>query len=117
MAQPRLNPVLLVRRLGTSGIKALAAAQIGILTQGQNGPPPLKPNQWPQWAKAIATIRQPGDIGLGDTLVHQIGDATSEAFKTRFEELVGSSCGCADRQRWLNAKFPYLHLPGAPPAA
>ena len=65
---------------------------------------------WPVWAGKWATLARvfwPDDIGLGDTAVHIIGDARSARFKKWFEEKHGKSCGCTDRQRWLNARFPY----------
>ena len=68
---------------------------------------PLPTDQWPQWAKTLAQDRQPEDKGLGDTVVHVIGDARSEKFRNWFKEKLGTSCGCAERQRWLNQKFPY----------
>jgi hypothetical protein len=68
---------------------------------------PLPIDQWPQWAKTLAQDRQPEDKGLGDTVVHVIGDALSEKFRNWFKEKLGTSCGCAERQRWLNQKFPY----------
>lgn len=72
---------------------------------------PLPMTQWPDWAKALAQDRQPADKGLGDTIVHVIGDARSEKFKSWFKEKFGTSCGCTERQRWLNQKFPYAAMP------
>jgi len=64
------------------------------------------------WAKEMAEswkngIHRESDSGLGDTAVHLIGDANSAKFKHWFEEKFGRSCGCTDRQKWLNRKFPY----------
>lgn len=69
---------------------------------------PLPVDQWPEWAKDIARSRQSADIGLGDTVVHLIGDERSERFKTWFVAKLGRSCGCTRRQDWLNRRFPYL---------
>ena len=77
-------------------------------TQSKSRIEPLARSEWPLWACAIAKFRQPGDIGLGDTVVHLIGDARSERFKTWFHRKFGKSCGCTERQRWLNRRFPYL---------
>lgn len=63
--------------------------------------------QWPLWARAIAKYRRPTDLGLGDTIVHLIGDARSARFKKWFENKFGQSCGCTARQHWLNTRFPY----------
>ena len=65
-------------------------------------------NLWPMAVVAVARLRKEGDIGLGDTIVHLIGDKNSDRFKRLFHKIVGRTCGCADRQRWLNARFPYL---------
>jgi hypothetical protein len=64
-------------------------------------------NQWPAWAKDLTADRQPGDVGIGDTVVHIIGDTRSEAFKTWFREKIGGSCGCTERQGWLNQRYSY----------
>jgi len=63
--------------------------------------------QWPFLVKWIAQRRQPGEIGVGDT-VHRLfsqfgGNTLSEAY----ERLAGRPCGCKDRQAWLNQRYPY----------
>jgi len=68
---------------------------------------PLPRDEWPKWAKDLAHYRQPEDKGLGDTIVHVIGDARSEKFKRWFKEKFRGNCGCLERQRWLNQRFPY----------
>jgi hypothetical protein len=68
---------------------------------------PLPMDQWPTWAKDLAQNRQLEDTGLGDTMVHIIGDARSEKFKRWFKDKFGGNCGCVQRQRWLNQRFPY----------
>lgn len=68
---------------------------------------PLPRDQWPFWAKVVAKFRQLQDLGLGDSVVHLIGDARSERFKKWFERKFGRSCGCTDRRLWLNGRFPY----------
>jgi hypothetical protein len=70
--------------------------------------PALQPDRWPQWAKELARSRQPQDRGIGDTVVHEIGDTASAAFQEWFKKTFDQSCGCADRQAWLNRHFPYL---------
>jgi hypothetical protein len=68
---------------------------------------PLPMDAWPRWAKDLTQDRQPEDTGLGDTIVHVIGGARSEKFKSWFNETFGINCGCIERQRWLNQRFPY----------
>jgi hypothetical protein len=64
-------------------------------------------DKWPLWTCAIAKLRRTQDTGLGDTIVHLIGDTRSERFKKWFLRKFGRSCGCTERQRWLNQNFPY----------
>lgn len=68
---------------------------------------PTPRSGWPFWTHAIAKFRHAEDTGLGDTLVHLIGDARSARFKKWFARKFGKTCGCTERQRWLNQKFPY----------
>jgi len=68
---------------------------------------PLPKDQWPIWASAVAKFRHAEDVGLGDTVVHLIGDERSEWFKTWFHQKFGKTCGCSNRQAWLNRRFPY----------
>ena len=65
------------------------------------------PDQWPAWTRIVTKFRREKDTGLGDTLVHLIGDARSDRFKKWFTRKFGKTCGCTQRQRWLNQKFPY----------
>jgi hypothetical protein len=69
---------------------------------------PVAKSDWPLWARAIAKFRREADTGLGDTIVHLIGDTRSERFQKWFQRKFGKSCGCTERQRWLNLRFPYL---------
>jgi hypothetical protein len=61
---------------------------------------------WPGWARLLATGAAPPDRGLGDTLARRFGGA-GEAFKAGFKALVGRACGCAERQETLNQKYPF----------
>lgn len=103
--EQRPKPISPVRRLGAV-ITGLATAAIATAGK-QQAATALPFDKWPAWAKELATDRQPNDIGLGDTMVHVIGDERSEKFKAMFREKLGKSCGCDSRQAWLNAKFPY----------
>jgi len=73
---------------------------------------PIAEADWPAWAKIAAwKAREQQDLGLGDTIVRLIGNTRSAAFKKWFQETFGQSCGCTERQRWLNARFPYQITP------
>jgi hypothetical protein len=67
----------------------------------------VPPKEWPLWIRTIAKFRRTEDTGIGDTIVHLIGDTRSESFKKWFQREFGKSCGCTERQRWLNQTFPY----------
>lgn len=64
-------------------------------------------NKWPIFIRAIAKFRAIGDIGLGDTIVHLLGPNRSDRFKKWFTRKFGRSCGCTERQKWLNLRYPY----------
>lgn len=62
---------------------------------------------WPLFIRVIAKFEKSGETGVGDTVVRLIGKGRSDAFKKWFDRKFGKSCGCTERQRWLNARFPY----------
>lgn len=74
------------------------------------GVKPCQPmDTWPRWARLLAASkhRRPEDRGIGDTLVHWIGDSASARFKKWYHRLAGHECGCTDRQTSLNREYPY----------
>lgn len=56
--------------------------------------------------KWVAAFRTPEDRGIGDTVERLLAKAGGRAIK-KWLERVGVSCGCRDRQAWLNEKYPY----------
>ena len=64
-------------------------------------PPPL-------WVRALAKRRQPGERGVGDTLARILAGVGAARAAKVYERLVGRTCGCADRQEWLNRRWPYV---------
>jgi hypothetical protein len=70
----------------------------------------LELSEWPIWARVISKFRRQGNVGVGDTVVHLIGDERSKRFQTWFKRKVGRTCGCAERQQWLNLRYPYSLL-------
>lgn len=74
--------------------------------------PPTAPLLWPLnafgiMARTIKLLKQPEDVGVGDTLARVIGPIGGEAYKTWFLDTFGKSCGCTERQEQLNTVFPY----------
>jgi hypothetical protein len=61
--------------------------------------------KWPLFIQGLALLAHHGEKGVGDTVHRLIPGA--DAFKDWFEKQFGKSCGCTNRQTWLNAKFPY----------
>ncbi len=67
---------------------------------------PIKPDEWPIWAKAFKWFASPEDKGIGDLIARKIGDETSEAFKAWHLATFGKPCNCtARRERW-NRLYP-----------
>ncbi len=63
-------------------------------------------NQWPIWAKALKSMANPEDKGIGDIVARMIGDEKSDAFKAWHLETFGKACNCtARRERW-NRLYP-----------
>lgn len=60
--------------------------------------------KWPLAVRVVARLAQPGENGVGDTLARLI--VGGEKFK-RLMKRVGVDCGCAVRQRHLNALYGY----------
>ncbi len=80
-------------------------AVIGV-TQRNLTPAAIPRDQWPGWAKAIATRASPDDKGIGDIAARMIGDEKSAEFKLWFKSTFGKDCGCTGRQREWNRKYP-----------
>lgn len=63
--------------------------------------------KWPEWAKAMALLKQDGEIGVGDTVERIIGPAVGGKFKRWYKEKFGKSCGCERRKAEWNQKYRY----------
>jgi hypothetical protein len=87
---------------------------------GGNGKPP-KPKKTPEEIAAkkakreknrprivrfIESKRIESDRGVGDTLERLLASVGGRKYK-RLMSWLGASCGCEDRQAWLNKKYPY----------
>lgn len=68
-------------------------------------PAPVPFDQWPLWARQIASNKQLGEKGVGDTFARQTGKA-GEALKAAFKA-AGKDCGCDARQGKWNTQYPY----------
>ena len=72
--------------------------------------PHLEFIQWPLWAKTIATLRTPADIGVGDTVERTIGKGNSDAVKSWYMKTFKRVCGCDGRKEEWNMRFRYAKI-------
>jgi hypothetical protein len=73
-------------------------------------PPPTAAshtNEWPLWARLMAAQKQPGEVGVGDTIKRVIGNDRSEDFKAWYKNTFNRNCGCCQRQAQMNQKYRY----------
>ena len=68
----------------------------------------LPPRPWPLWARALARRRVAGERGVGDTLARLLNGVGAARAAAVYERLVGKTCGCKDRQQWMNEQWPYV---------
>lgn len=69
-------------------------------------PEPQPSHKWPTWAVAIARFAKPHDTGVGDTAQRIAAAFGGEFFKT-FASSIGMPCGCTQRQKEWNTRYPY----------
>lgn len=67
---------------------------------------PISTSRIPRWVRLIRMLRQPADIGIGDTVQRIAAKFGGERFKA-WAERVGIPCGCAQRQSEWNRIYPY----------
>lgn len=65
----------------------------------------IEPSE-PLWVKLIKQHRQDGDKGAGDTAQRLFAKFGGELFKT-FAKSIGMPCGCTERQKAWNERWPY----------
>lgn len=75
----------------------------GVTTQAQTKKNTRDHSRLINW---IRWLRQPGEIGVGDTVERLLANVGGRKLKQKLEQL-GMNCGCPGRQSWLNRKFPY----------
>lgn len=71
-------------------------------------PPPavaIPPEKWPKVIQYLARKAIPSDTGVGDVVQRMAARIGGEVFKQIMAKL-GINCGCTDRQKWLNERFP-----------
>ncbi len=81
------------------------AARSPAATNHKTGTPVADPkdqSSWPVLARVAAKMAKPEDKGVGDTVQRLAALVGGEQFKA-----LVPNCGCSDRQKWLNEKYPY----------
>ena len=68
---------------------------------------PAQIAEWPLGLRLVARKRIAGETGIGDTAARWIGAVGGEKFKLWFHIIFGKDCNCANRQAWLNTRWPY----------
>ena len=63
--------------------------------------------EWPGWARGLAVLRKPEDVGVGDTVHRIIGDTASATFARWHKIMFGTECGCPERRSEWNEIYRY----------
>lgn len=66
---------------------------------------------WPALVRRVAAFRVATDVGVGDTLERLFAKFGGRQFKWMMAA-AGVVCGCDDRQRFLNNRYPYASRAG-----
>ncbi len=84
-------------------------AEVSEVTSPVVVPTAVPEPEWPAHIRAVALLRGPEDRGVGDTVANTLG--LSGRMIKALVKATGLNCGCADRQMWLNQKYPYSETP------
>jgi hypothetical protein len=75
-------------------------------TAGLPATVPVPREKWPWPLRILARLAIPGEKGLGDTVHRQLTIGGADVIGWTLAAL-RIPCGCSDRQKWLNERFPY----------
>lgn len=64
------------------------------------------PRDKTRWIKWVEAFRYKEDKGVGDTVERLLAKIGGRSIKKILMHL-GQDCGCTNRQKWLNARYPY----------
>lgn len=62
--------------------------------------------EWPDWAKGVALLATPEDIGVGDTVERWARKFGGIQFKA-MSKAIGMPCRCDERRAEWNRRYPY----------
>jgi len=68
---------------------------------------PAPVSSWPRPARWLYRLRTPSETGVGDTLARLFSRLGAGRVERLYRSIVGGQCGCADRQAYLNERYPY----------
>lgn len=71
----------------------------------QTAPAPAKPAEWPAWARGLADLHEPCDVGVGSTAKRKLAEG-GVAFQVVMQGL-GCPCACDERAAEWNSLYPY----------
>ncbi len=63
-------------------------------------------DQWPFAARIIAKLATKEDAGIGST-IHRLAGRAGELYEWAFQAIAKKPCGCRDRAKWLDERYPY----------
>jgi hypothetical protein len=66
---------------------------------------PVPRDQWGLTARIVTRFAIESDKGLGDVIQRHAAMVGGEWFKAAMQ-MLGVKCGCDDRQKWLNLRYP-----------
>ena len=101
------KPVVTTPATPAAPVKAAPAKQ----PVNRPSPSPIPFDQWPRRILWLYKRRHEADTGIGDTLARILAAKGADVFKRAFRAITGKDCGCADRQKRLNALYPYPSSP------
>lgn len=66
----------------------------------------MEPEVKAKWINWVKWFKKPEDRGVGDTVERLLAKIGGRSIKKILMHL-GQDCGCTNRQKWLNARYPY----------
>jgi hypothetical protein len=100
------------RPIFTGTIPGPSEVSLGTIQQYPQGSPvsvAVPRSEWPLVVRIVAKLAIESDTGIGDVVQRWAAMVGGEWIKEA-SEAMGKSCGCTDRQKWLNARYP-LRVP------
>lgn len=101
----QVQPCIVSQRPAGSGLQAEDTITVDVDHPAY--PHPHNQRYWPRLARLVAALRKPGETGVGDTLARVFRLIGAKSMAHAYTLLTGEDCGCSQRQRKLNERWPY----------